>query len=66
EGLPRMHPVATNAVGMFVGALIVLALSFAVGESHELPHTSTAWIVVAYLCVVGSIGLFGLFLVMLR
>ena len=51
---------------MFVGALIVLALSFAVGESHELPHTSTAWIVVAYLCVVGSIGLFGLFLVMLR
>lgn len=66
KGLPRMHPIATNAVGMFVGALIVLALSFAVGETHELPHTSTTWIVVAYLSIVGSIGLFGLFLVMLR
>jgi drug/metabolite transporter (DMT)-like permease len=66
KGLPRMHPIATNAVGMFVGAAIVLALSFAVGEAHELPHTGTTWIVLAYLCIVGSIGLFGLFLTMLR
>jgi drug/metabolite transporter (DMT)-like permease len=61
-----MHPIATNAIGMLVGAAIVLALSFAVGEAHELPHTGTTWIVLAYLCVVGSVGLFGLFLTMLR
>jgi drug/metabolite transporter (DMT)-like permease len=66
KGLPRMHPIATNAIGMLVGAAIVLALSFAVGEAHELPHTGTTWIVLAYLCVVGSVGLFGLFLTMLR
>lgn len=66
KGLPRMHPIATNAVGMLVGAAIVLALSFAVGEAHELPHTGTTWIVLGYLCIVGSIGLFGLFLMMLR
>ncbi len=66
KGLPRMHPIATNAVGMLVGALMVLALSFAVGEVHEPPRTTTTWIVLAYLSVIGSIGLFGLFLVMLR
>jgi len=66
KGLPRMHPIATNAVGMLVGAVLVLALSFAAGEAHALPHTATTWAVVAYLAVVGSIGLFGLFLVMLR
>lgn len=66
KGLPRMHPIATNAVGMLVGATGVLALSFAVGEAHDLPHTATTWAVLFYLCVVGSIGLFGLFLVMLR
>ncbi|HEV8670090.1 MAG TPA: EamA family transporter [Candidatus Limnocylindria bacterium] len=66
KGLPRMHPIATNAVGMFVGALFVLALSFAVGETRALPHTATTWAVIAYLSVIGSIGLFGLFLVMLR
>src|SRR2546426_8089547 len=38
KGLPRMHPIATNAVGMFVGALIVLVLSFAVGEKRVTPH----------------------------
>jgi drug/metabolite transporter (DMT)-like permease len=66
KGLPRMHPIATNAVGMLVGAVLVLALSIAVGEAHDLPRTATTWVVVVYLSLVGSIGLFGLFLVMLR
>ncbi len=66
KGLPRMHPIATNAVGMLVGAVLLLALSFAAGETQPLPRTATTWAVVAYLCLVGSIGLFGLFLVMLR
>jgi O-acetylserine/cysteine efflux transporter len=66
KGMPRMHPIATNAVGMLVGGAILLALSLVVGESHSLPRTTETWVAVVYLCVVGSIGLFGLFLAMLR
>ena len=61
-----MHPIATNAVGMLVGGLMLLALSLVVGESHSLPRTTVTGVAVVYLCVIGSIGLFGLFLAMLR
>jgi drug/metabolite transporter (DMT)-like permease len=66
KGLPRMDPIATNAVGMLVGGVMLLALSIAAGEPHELPRTATTWIVLVYLALIGSIGLFGLFLLMLR
>jgi len=66
KGMPRMHPIATNAVGMLVGGAILLALSLLVGESHALPRATETWASVVYLCVIGSIGLFGLFLAMLR
>jgi len=66
KGMPRMHPIATNAVGMLVGGLMLLALSLVVGESHSLPRTTVTGVAVVYLCVIGSIGLFGLFLAMLR
>jgi drug/metabolite transporter (DMT)-like permease len=66
KGMPRMHPIATNAVGMLVGGVILLVLSFVAGESHALPRAGETWVAVIYLSVVGSIGLFGLFLAMLR
>ncbi|HEV8654992.1 MAG TPA: EamA family transporter [Candidatus Limnocylindria bacterium] len=66
KGMPRMHPIATNAVGMLVGGLLLLALSLVVGEAQSPPRTTETWAVLVYLCVVGSIGLFGLFLAMLR
>ena len=66
KGMPRMHPIATNAVGMFVGGALLLLLSLLVGEQRNLPQASETWAAVVYLCVVGSIGLFGLFLAMLR
>lgn len=66
KGMPRMHPIATNAVGMLVGGVLLLALSLAVGEERALPQASETWVALIYLCVVGSIGLFGLFLAMLR
>lgn len=62
---PRTHPLATNAVGMLVGALIVGALSLAVGEPHALPQRLETQLTIVYLATVGSIGLFGLFLFML-
>jgi O-acetylserine/cysteine efflux transporter len=66
KGMPRMHPIATNAVGMLVGGVLLLVLSLAVGERHALPQASETWAALIYLCVIGSIGLFGLFLAMLR
>jgi drug/metabolite transporter (DMT)-like permease len=66
KGMPRMHPIATNAVGMLVGGVLLLVLSLAVGERHALPQASDTWAALIYLCIVGSIGLFGLFLAMLR
>jgi drug/metabolite transporter (DMT)-like permease len=66
KGMPRMHPIATNAVGMLVGGVLLLVLSLAVDERHALPQASETWAALVYLCIVGSIGLFGLFLAMLR
>jgi drug/metabolite transporter (DMT)-like permease len=64
--LPRMHPIATNAVGMLVGGSMLLALSLVLGESHALPRESETWLAVTYLVLAGSIGLFGLYLVVLK
>jgi drug/metabolite transporter (DMT)-like permease len=66
KGMPRMHPIATNAVGMLVGGACLLAVSFIAGEAHVPPRAPQTWAAVTYLCLVGSIGLFGLFLAMLR
>ena len=66
KGMPRMHPIATNAVGMLVGGALLLVLSVAVGERQAMPQAPGTWTALLYLSVVGSIGLFGLFLAMLR
>ena len=63
---PRTHPLATNAVGMLVGALIVGALTLLTGEKHPLPQRPETQLAVVYLATVGSIGLFGLFIFMLN
>lgn len=58
KGFPRSHPVATNAVGMTVGAvmLLVAALLFP-GERMALPQLRATWIAFTYL-VVSSIVAF--------
>ncbi len=59
---PRTHPVATNAVGMLVGAAILFGLSLLLGEAHPFPQRMDTQIAVLYLATVGSVGLFGLIL----
>jgi drug/metabolite transporter (DMT)-like permease len=59
---PRAHPLATNGVAMAVGGVLLLSFSYAVGEAWSVPHTWRVASAVFYLAVVGSIGLFGLFL----
>jgi drug/metabolite transporter (DMT)-like permease len=64
--IPRMHPIATNAVGMVIGSAMLLALALALGEPRALPRATETLVALVYLSIVGSIGLFGLYLVMLR
>jgi drug/metabolite transporter (DMT)-like permease len=64
--LPAVHPVTMNAVGMGVGAVLLVVLSFLVGESIELPRRSETWLAIGYLVVVGSGVVFVLYVLVLR
>ncbi|NOT34122.1 MAG: EamA family transporter [Candidatus Eisenbacteria bacterium] len=55
---PRQSPIAANAVGALVGAVVCIALSVSCGESRTLPGTTTAWLSVLYLAIAGSVGAF--------
>lgn len=58
---PRTHPVSANALGMALGALLLLVLSLAVGERQPLPARPSTWVAVLYLVTIGSVGLFFLY-----
>lgn len=60
------HPAMTNAVGMPIGALGLLIISAVAGERWALPRqTDVRWSVL-YLSLIGSVGLFVLFLLVIR
>jgi len=63
---PRVDPVVMNALGMTIGGGLLLALSVVTSEPHALPTEPRTWASLAYLVVVGSIGLFILYLFVLR
>jgi drug/metabolite transporter (DMT)-like permease len=63
---PAVHPVTMNAVGMGIGAVLLLALSLLVGESIELPRRGETWLAIGYLVVVGSGIVFVLYVLVLR
>ena len=60
------HPAMTNAVGMSVGAALLLACSALAGESWIIPQRAEARWAVVYLVILGSIGLFVLILLVTR
>lgn len=60
------HPAMTNAVGMSVGAALLLACSALAGESWIAPERAETRWAVAYLVVLGSVGLFVLVLLVTR
>ena len=59
---PRANPYATNAVGMLVGAAMLVAISLTAQETWSLPSKIPTIIAVAYLVVPGSVLLFALYL----
>ena len=63
---PRVDPSATNAVGMLAGLAILAPLVVIAGETPTLPTRMETIVAVGYLVTVGSIGLFALFLYVLR
>lgn len=64
--LQDQHPANTNAVGMAVGAVLLVALSAAAGEPWGLPQRPAAAWALAYLVTFGSVGLFLAGLVVIR
>ncbi len=60
--LPRGQPVATNAIGMGLGALLLLGLSLVSGEARVVPTQLSTLISLGYLVLVGSVVVFTLFL----
>jgi drug/metabolite transporter (DMT)-like permease len=60
------HPAVTNAVGMTIGAVLLLCLSLVVGETWSLPREAEALWAVVYLVTLGSVGLFVLLLLVVR
>jgi drug/metabolite transporter (DMT)-like permease len=61
----RQHPVAMNFVGMSVGAVVLLIVAGAAGESLTLPAEGETRLAVAYL-VAATVGLFLLVLVVVQ
>lgn len=64
--IPRADPYGTNGIAMLTGGSLLLVLSAAGGEPWAAPTTGLTWLSMAYLVVLGSIGLFGLYLFALR
>lgn len=63
---PRVNPLVLNAVGMTVGAAVLLAASLLAKERWGVPHQAETWAALAFLVVVGSVVVFQLYVVVLR
>ncbi len=66
KGFPKSDPITTNAVGMSVGAVLLLLASILFGESWMLPSLASTWLALFWLVVAGSVGLFGLFVFVIK
>jgi drug/metabolite transporter (DMT)-like permease len=60
------HPAMINAVAMTTGALALLGMSALVGEQWALPRQGEVVWSLAYLVTLGSVGMFVLFLLVVR
>jgi drug/metabolite transporter (DMT)-like permease len=63
---PRAHAVATNAVALTFGGVLLGLLSAAVGEDWAWPVLTDSLLAMAFLIVGGSVGVFGLYVFVLQ
>lgn len=56
KGFPRTHPIATNAIGTGVGAVLLLIASLALGEERALPQRTPTWLALGYLVFSTTLG----------
>ena len=66
KAFPKVHPVSLNAVGIGIGGLLLLALTFVTGEALELPRSTHTWVAQAYLILIGSVIGFSLYVFVLN
>jgi drug/metabolite transporter (DMT)-like permease len=59
---PKCHPAANNAIAFAVGAVMLLALALITGEQLAVPAGVQTIAAVGYIALVGSVGVFSLFL----
>jgi drug/metabolite transporter (DMT)-like permease len=62
---PRAHPIASNAIAMVGGGVMLLALSAFVGDMWALPTESDTWTAMIFLVLGGSVAVFGLYVFLL-
>ncbi len=62
---PRSHPVATNAIAVSIGGLILFVVSLITGEQFVIPVLATTWIAFIYILVFVTIFGFLLYLYVL-
>ena len=62
---PHVHPVTMNAVGMTIGAALLVTGSVLADEPIALPQRTATWIAVGYLVAIGSVVVFLLYLFVL-
>jgi drug/metabolite transporter (DMT)-like permease len=62
---PRSHPIATNAIAMTIGAIILGTISLITGEPWVIPTQADTWIAFGYLLVFVTVIVFLLYLYIL-
>jgi hypothetical protein len=65
KSFTKVDPVVENGIGMAVGSMLLFVVSLIAGESWILPTTLEVQLSLGYLILIGSIGLFLLFLFIL-
>jgi drug/metabolite transporter (DMT)-like permease len=66
RGVREVHPLNMNAIGMVAGTALLVAGSLALGEGWVLPRAPGTLLAVGWLVLLGSLGLFQLFLYVVR
>ena len=63
---PTVAPIPMNAVGMTVGAVLLLAASVIAGEQWSLPAREATRYALAFMVPIGSVGLFVLYVLVVQ